>query len=114
MRFLYQIRSLQIMYVFSDTQGNADMVGHNKVEDIHPSHAFLSLPDVVLPPIGSSLDAHLSNGRPALPRRKLASYMTRKETMLMYSCSYAPPWCFLSQASFNYLFPRLYADMSAA
>jgi hypothetical protein len=90
------------------------MSGHNKVEDIHPSHAFLSLPDVVLPPIGSSLDAHLSNGRPALPRRELVLYMTRKETMLMYSCSYAPPWCFLSQASFNYLFPRLYADMSAA
>jgi hypothetical protein len=88
--------------------------GHNKVEDIHPSHAFLSLPDVMLPPIGSSLDAHLSNGRPNLPRRKLVSYMTRKDTMLMYSCSYAPPWCFLSQASSNHLFLRLYADISAA
>jgi hypothetical protein len=114
MRFLYQIRSLRIMYVFSDTQGNADMVGHNKVEDIHPSHAFLSLPDVVLPPIGSSLDAHLSNGRPAPPRRKPVLYITRKETKLMYSCSYASPWCFLSQVSFNHLLPRLYADMSAA
>jgi len=47
------------------------MSGHNKVEDIHPSHAFLSLPDVMLPPIGSSLDAHLSSGRPAPSRREL-------------------------------------------
>lgn len=75
MRIVQQIRPLRIMSVTSRWGGDYDrselmtLVGHRKVEDIHPAHVFLSLPDKTLPPIGSSLDEQLERGH-AAPQRK--------------------------------------------
>lgn len=68
------------------------MAGHRKVEDIHPAHVFLSLPDKALPPIGTSLDDRLEGGFNA-PRRKFGTSFCRVLELMVSAVRHPGAFC---------------------